>query len=184
MSRLTLAITATLLVVLSAACMPSAAQAQGPALVTTYYPPQPVVGYVPQQSGLLGLRTTYHPVVSYVTPTVTTVARPVVVAPAPAAAYLAPVAPAPVTAYYAPAAPVTTYSVPVAAAPVTTYYAPAAPAPVTTYYAPAPPQPATAYYAPPAPAAPVTVRYAPAPTAYYAPAPAAVPARPGCSCSN
>jgi hypothetical protein len=115
MSRLTLAIAATLTAVLFATCVSPATWAQGPAYVTTYYPPQPVVGYVPQPAGLLGLRTAYRPVVSYVTPTVTTVARPVVVAPAPTVAYLAPVAPAPVTAYYAPA-----------------------PASVTAYYAPAP----------------------------------------------
>ena len=170
MFRLTLAITTTLTVVLFATCVSPAAWAQGPAYVTTYYPPQPVIGYVPQPAGLLGLRPAYRPVVSYVTPSVTTVARPVVVAPAPAAAYLAP---APVTAYYAPAAPVTTYYTP--AAPVTTYYAPSAPQPVTAYYAPAP-APVTAFYAP----APASV------TAYYAPAPATVvaPSAPGCSCSN
>ncbi len=125
-------------------------------VVTTYYPPQPVVTYYPQPTGLFGLRTTYRPVVSYVRPAVTTVARPVVVAPAPVTAYLTPVAPVPVTTYYAPAAP----------APVTTYYAPAAQAPVTTYYAPAP--------------------AAPAPTqAYYAPAPAApAPAQASCACNR
>jgi hypothetical protein len=127
---------------------PTEVSAQGPAVVTSYYAPQPVVGYYPEVRGLFGRRIVYRPVVSYAAPAVTTVAAPVVSAPV--TAYFAPAAPAPVTAYYAPAVP----------APVTTYYAPAAP--VTTYYAPAP-----AVAAVPAP---VTAYYAPAPVVTYRPA--------------
>jgi len=89
-------------------CLTSTAAAQVPVMVTTYYPPQPVVTYYPVRRGLLFPRIVYRPSVSYV----------------------APVAPVPVTSYYAPVAPVTTYYAP--AAPIV-----AAPAPVTTYYAPA-----------------------------------------------
>ena len=112
------------------------------AVVTTYYPAQPVVSYVPEARGLLGLRTAYRPVVSYATPAVTSVVRA-----APVTAYYAPVAaPAPVATYYAPAAApaVTSYYAPAVAAPVTTYRvvtpaaAAATPVPVTTYYAPPP----------------------------------------------
>ena len=104
----------------------SAAVAQVP--VVTYYPPQPVVGYVPEVRGLFGQRLVYRPVVAAPAPVVLPAAPPVAVITAPAA---------PVTTYYPPAAPVASY-----AAPVTTYYAPAAPVVsypgrVTTYYAPA-----------------------------------------------
>lgn len=124
-------------------------KAQGPAVVTTYYPPQPVVSYIPERRGLFGWRVGYRPIVSYSAPAVSAVA-----APAPVTTYYAP-APT-VTTRYAPAAPVV-----VAPAPVTTHYAPAAPvvtapAPVTTRYAPAAP-------------APVTVRYAPAPVVTHYP---------------
>jgi hypothetical protein len=129
------------------------------AVVTTYYPAQPVVSYVPEARGLLGLRTVYRPVVSYATPAVTSV-----VPAAPVTAYYAPVA-APVTAYYAPVA---------APAPVSTYYAPAAAPEVTSYYAPAAAAPVTTYrVVTPAPAAvapvPVTTYYAPAPVVNYRP---------------
>jgi hypothetical protein len=127
-------------------------KAQGPAVVTTYYPAQPVVSYIPERRGLFGWRIGYRPVVSYAAPAVSAVA-------------------APVTTYYAPSPTVTTYYAP--PAPIV-----AAPAPVTTYYAPpapvvAAPAPVTTYYAPPAPVvaapAPVTVRYAPAPVVTYYP---------------
>jgi hypothetical protein len=113
-------------------------KAQGPPVVTTYYPAQPVVSYVPERRGLFGLRVGYRPVVTYATPAVPTVA-----VPAPVTTYYAP-SPT-VTTYYAPPAPVVT-----APAPVTTYYAPpapvvTAPAPVTVRYAPAP---VVTYYPP------------------------------------
>ena len=104
------------------------AKSQEATAVTTYFPAQPVVTYVPQRRGLLGLRVVYRPVISYAVPAV------------PAAA-----APAPVTSYLLPAGAVTTYYAPVAPAPITTYYAPAAPAAVTTYVVPAP---VVTYYPP------------------------------------
>ena len=101
-----------------------AAVAQGP--IVTYYPPSPVVGYVPEVRGLFGQRLVYRPVVAAPAARVATY-----YAPAPMVGYGVPV-----TTYYAPAAPVVSYP-----ARVTTYYAPAGPvvgypARVTTYYAP------------------------------------------------
>ncbi len=64
--------------------------------VTTFYPPQPVVTYLPVRRGLFFPRIVYRPVVSYA-------------ATAPVTTYYAPpVAAAPVATYYAPA-PVTSY---------------------------------------------------------------------------
>jgi hypothetical protein len=113
------------------------AKAQRPTVVTTYYPPQPVVTYLPERRGLFGQRIVYRPALSYAAPVVSTVPAPPPVV----------VAPAPVTTYYAPSAAVTTYYAP--PAPVTTYYAPAAPvvvapAPVTVRY----PPPVVTYYPP------------------------------------
>lgn len=93
--------------------------------VTTYYPPQPVVTYLPERRGLFGQRLVYRPAVSYTAPAAVTVP----VAPVCATPVIAPT-----TTYFAPAAPVAPAVVSV---PTTTYYAPAAP--VTTYYAPAAP---------------------------------------------
>jgi hypothetical protein len=114
------------------------AKAQRPTVVTTYYPPQPVVTYLPERRGLFGQRIVYRPAVTYAAPVVSTVPAPPPVV----------VAPAPVTTYYAPSAAVTTYRVP--SVPVTTYYAPpapvvVAPAPVTVRYRPAP---VVTYYPP------------------------------------
>lgn len=116
----------------------SPAQAQRPTAVTTYYPPQPVVTYLPERRGLFGQRIVYRPAVSYTAPAVATVpvAPPVAVAPAPVTTYYAPSAA--VTTYYAPPARVTTFYAPVAPAVV-------APAPVTVRYRPAP---VVTYYAP------------------------------------
>jgi hypothetical protein len=132
----------------------SSAWAQPPAVVTTYYPPNPVVTYVPEPAGLFGLRTVYRPIVSY----------------APSVTSVAPAAPARVTTHYAPppaTAPVTTYYTPPSApASVTTHYAPPAPASVTTYYPPASaPAAVTTYYPPPPPATTVL----PAPVTTYHP---------------
>ena len=85
-----------------------AAVAQGP--IVTYYPPPPVVGYVPEVRGLFGQRLVYRPVVAAPAARVATY-----YAPAPMVGYGVPV-----TTYYAPAAPVVSYP-----ARVTTYYAPA-----------------------------------------------------------
>jgi hypothetical protein len=129
----------------------SPVQAQGPTVVTAYYPPQPVVGYRPELRGLLFPRVVYRPTWSYVAPAMATVTAP----PFGSASVQT-------TTYYAPAPTV----VP---APVTTYYAPAPtvlPAPVTTYYAP----PHVRTYIAPAPVIlppPVTVRYAPIPVVPY-----------------
>lgn len=84
-----------------AACLSFAATrpANAQVAVTTYYPPQPVVTYLPVRRGLLFPRIVYRPVVSYA-------------APAPVTTYYAPpAAAAPVATYYAPA-PVTTYCLP------------------------------------------------------------------------
>lgn len=88
-------------------------------VVTTYYPAQPAVSYVPTRAGLFGRRVVYRPVVSYPTPVAVAAAVPTV-------SYYSP---APVTAMrVVTPAPVVTRRV-VVPAPVTTYYAP-------TYYAP------------------------------------------------
>ena len=107
------------------------AKAQRPTVITTYYPPQPVVTYLPERRGLFGQRTVYRPALTYTAPVVSAVPAPPPVV----------VAPAPVTTYYAPSAAVTTYYTP--PVPVTTYYAPpapvvVAPVPVTVRYRPAP----------------------------------------------
>jgi hypothetical protein len=127
------------------------AQAQVPMAVTAYYPPTPVVTYLPERRGLFGQRLVYRPAVAYTAP----VAVMVPVAPACATSVVAPT-----TTYYAPAtvtAPVTTYYAPApVTAPTTTYFSPAAPAPVavptTTFYAPAAP-----VFVAPVAVAPVTV---------------------------
>ena len=154
MKKSTRAIRSILAAAILCVCLWAGPVSAQTAVVTTYYPAQPVVSYVPEARGLFGLRTAYRPVVSYAVPAVTSVA-----------------APAPVVA----AAPTTTYYAPAPAAPVTTYYAPTpAPAAVTTYYAPAAAAPVTTYrVAPPVPAvvapAPVTTYYAPAPVVTYRP---------------
>jgi hypothetical protein len=107
-------------------CVPQDVQAQGPAVVTAYYPPPAVVGYRAHVRGVLFPRVVYRPTVSYVAPAVTTVASPVFVS-------------APVTTYYAPQPVVSYYTQPVVR--VTNYYAPAPvvlPPPVTVRYVPAP----------------------------------------------
>lgn len=98
---------------------PEEAEAQ---VVTTYYPAQPAVSYVPTRAGLFGRRVVYRPAVVYSASVTVTTAVPTVT-------YYAP---APVTTMrVVTPAPVVTRRVAVPAAPVTRYYAP-------TYYAPAP----------------------------------------------
>lgn len=128
------------LVVLAASSLVESRVANAQVAVTTYYPAQPVVGYMPVRRGLFGLRRGYVPVVSYAAPSAVT---SYYVPSAPVVTNYAPVAPT--TTYYVPSAPTTTYYVP--SAPTTTYYVPSAP--VTTYYAPAAPvvsAPVTTYY--------------------------------------
>jgi hypothetical protein len=99
------------------ALQPKSAEAQH--VITSYYPVQPAVSYVPRRAGLFGRRVAYQPVVSY--------SAPVTVAPA--VSYYAPsqvttsyYAPSQVTtSYYVAPAPVVTRRV-VVAAPVRNYY--------------------------------------------------------------
>lgn len=112
--------------------LPAPTLAQYP--VTAVVPVRPaIVGYVPEQRGLLGFRTVYRPVVVPITTafaeaSAVTLARPITVSP-PVVVRYSTVAPR-VTTYYAPSVPVTPT--------VTTYYAPAPPAvPLTTYRTPA-----------------------------------------------
>ena len=87
--RMSLAVMAAWAVALAA----SAVVAQGP--VVTYYPPSPVVTYVPEVRGLFGQRLVYRPVITAPAARVTTY-----YAPAPVVSYGVPV-----TTYYAPRRP-------------------------------------------------------------------------------
>ena len=113
---------------LALATLPSAIAKTATAqdVVTTYYPPQATVTYLPVQRGLFGQRISYQPVVGFApATTVTSYAQ----APRVIAGDPVPFAASTSTTYYAPA-PVTTYYVSPA------YYV--APAPVVvqrvTYY--------------------------------------------------
>jgi hypothetical protein len=89
------------------ALQPKSAEAQQ--VITSYYPVQPAVSYVPTRVGLFGRRVAYQPVVSY--------SAPITVAPA--VSYYAPSQVT--TSYYVAPAPVVTRRV-VVAAPVRNYY--------------------------------------------------------------
>jgi hypothetical protein len=102
---------------------PSETAAQGPMVVSAYYPPPPVVTYLPERRGLFGQRLVYRPVVTTAVP-----------------GFAVPVSP-PVVFRYAPPVAVPAFPVQPAAVmvpvppPVVVRFAP--PPPVVTYYPPA-----------------------------------------------